>query len=132
MSKKGAEFYLLHGWTMMAESCPQCSQPLYCDERRSKKIVCAACDMEVVRQSAEQANSRPTAVTTDHPLIPDPKTMDVLGSTVDTVLAKLEAAQQRLSACHISEFDEQKHLCKLIKLYLETLKALKKAQGYER
>jgi len=52
----------------------------------------------------------------------------VIPGTIEAVLAKLEMVQQRLKLCNLADIEEQKHLCKLIKMYTETLKSLKKIQ----
>lgn len=51
-----------------------------------------------------------------------------IAGTIEAVLGKLEMVQQRLKMCSLSDLEEQKNLCKLIKMYTETLKALKKIQ----
>lgn len=51
-----------------------------------------------------------------------------IAGTIEAVLGKLEMVQQRLKLCSLSDLEEQKNLCKLIKMYTETLKALKKVQ----
>jgi hypothetical protein len=51
-----------------------------------------------------------------------------IAGTIEAVLGKLQMVQERLKKCSLSDLEEQKNLCKLIKMYTETLKALKKVQ----
>eukprot|EP01127_Copromyxa_protea_P007521 TRINITY_DN17417_c0_g1_i1.p1 TRINITY_DN17417_c0_g1~~TRINITY_DN17417_c0_g1_i1.p1 ORF type:complete len:155 (+),score=42.01 TRINITY_DN17417_c0_g1_i1:267-731(+) len=154
MSKKGPEYYLLNGWTMLAEGCPQCMQPLYHDKHRTGKVVCAGCEAELIvaGQASEVESTQTKSLTQSKPAqtgykpevysptfsqspstpkaphqhIHDPN--GAIAGTIEAVLGKLEMVQQRLKLCSLADLEEQKNLCKLIKMYTETLKALKKVQ----
>jgi len=108
--RKMAEL-LKSGGTMLKESCPQCTSPLF--RRPSGDIYCVNCNRKVVIVETEEEAAKATTPTT-------------LASLEETILFKLQHLEQEIR-------DEKKTenlqgLVSLINSYLDVLERVRKAR----
>ena len=114
---------LLAGWTMLAESCPQCLIPLM---RKSGETECVGCGTKETKNSQKTKGSNPSqaTTTTPQPLLSKIKVPEAPKAPSGSSEGEIEAVVKRVLALRLKEIETNSALSNQDKLLLiaESLK----------
>ncbi len=109
---------LRSGATMLSESCPECSYPLF---KKGKDIICPSCRrlVKIVRED-EYDKVKSSLIRSN-----------ILEQLDQTICVKLQELTEKLNTKNFDDIDELNQLSRLMIAWLEALEKIKKAERRE-